>query len=157
MIDDQIAAIGHELVIREAWYGSNPAGQAIHIRHHAEYGQLPSLDDSGKLGAQKVAFDAFAGADLAAKAEAQKHEAVTRMSDAVERYLRTHTVARLLKWSMEKFRETKQGPMLAKASSIFKTLTLDSFSRLLVDSDGPSPRLFGVRPDGQQVDVAGMS
>ena len=112
---------------------------------------------SNQHGAQKVAFDAFAGADLAAKAEAQKHEAVTRMSDAVERYLRTHTVARLLKWSMEKFRETKQGPMLAKASSIFKTLTLDSFSRLLVDSDGPSPRLFGVRPDGQQVDVAGMS
>ncbi len=112
---------------------------------------------SNQHGAQKVAFDAFAGADLAAKAEAQKHEAVARMSDAVERYLRTHTVARLLKWSMEKFRETKQGPMLAKASSIFKTLTLDSFSRLLVDSDGPAPRLFGVRPDGQQVDVAGMS
>jgi uncharacterized protein YhaN len=112
---------------------------------------------SNQHGAQKVAFDAFAGADLAAKAEAQKHEAIARMSDAVERYLRTHTVARLLKWSMEKFRETKQGPMLAKASSIFKTLTLDSFSRLLVDSDGPAPRLFGVRPDGQQVDVAGMS
>ncbi len=112
---------------------------------------------SNQHGAQKVAFDAFAGADLAAKAEAQKHEAVARMTDAVDRYLRTHTVARLLKWSMEKFRETKQGPMLAKASSIFKTLTLDSFSRLLVDSDGPAPRLFGVRPDGQQVDVAGMS
>lgn len=112
---------------------------------------------SNQHGAQKVAFDAFAGADLAAKAEAQKHEAVARMTGAVDRYLRTHTVARLLKWSMEKFRETKQGPMLAKASSIFKTLTLDSFSRLLVDSDGPAPRLFGVRPDGQQVDVAGMS
>ncbi len=112
---------------------------------------------SNQHGAQKAAFDAFAGADLAAKAEAQKHEAVARMSDAVERYLRTHTVARLLKWSMEKFRETKQGPMLAKASSIFKVLTLDSFSRLLVDAEGQTPRLFGVRPDGQQVDVAGMS
>lgn len=112
---------------------------------------------SNQHGAQKVAFSSFSGADLAAKAEAQKHEAVARMTDAVERYLRTHTVARLLKWSMEKFRETKQGPMLAKASSIFKTLTLDSFSRLLVDSDGPAPRLFGVRPNGQQVDVAGMS
>jgi len=112
---------------------------------------------SNQHGAQKVAFDAFTGTDLGAKAEAQKQEAITRMSDAVERYLRTHTVARLLKWSMEKFRETKQGPMLAKASSIFKTLTLDSFSRLLVDSEGPTPRLFGVRPDGKQVDVAGMS
>jgi uncharacterized protein YhaN len=114
---------------------------------------------SKQHGAQKAAFDAFTGADLAAKAEAQKHEAVARMSDAVERYLRTHTVARLLKWSMEKFRETKQGPMLAKASAIFRTLTLDSFSRLLVDPDGDGgrPRLFGVRPDGRPVDVAGMS
>jgi len=112
---------------------------------------------SNQHGAQKVAFDAFAGADVAAKAEAQKHEAIARMSDAVERYLRTHTVARLLKWSMEKFRETKQGPMLAKASTIFKMLTLNSFGRLLVDSEGQIPRLFGVRPDGGQVDVAGMS
>ncbi len=112
---------------------------------------------SNRHGTQKVAFDAFAGTDLAAKAEAQKHEAVTRMSDAVERYMRTHTVARLLKWSMEKFRETKQGPMLAKASAIFKTLTLDSFSRLLVDSSGQVPRLFSVRPDGKEVDIDGMS
>jgi uncharacterized protein YhaN len=119
------------------------------------------LEDVSRLsnqhGALKAAFDGFAGADLAAKAEAQKQEAVARMSEAVECYLRTHTVARLLKWSMEKFRETKQGPMLAKASAIFRTLTLESFSRLLVDSEGQTPRLFGVRPDGQQVDVAGMS
>lgn len=112
---------------------------------------------SNRHGALKAVFDEYAGTDLAAKAEAQKQEAVAHMSDAVERYLRTHTVAKLLKWSMEKFRETKQGPMLAKASAIFRTLTLESFGRLLVDSEGQTPRLFGVRPDGQQVDVAGMS
>ena len=112
---------------------------------------------SKEHGAQKVAFDALNGADRAARAEAQKQEAVTRMSEAVERYLHTRTVASLLRWSMEKFRETQQGPMLAKASSIFKTLTLDSFSRLLVDASGEKPYLFGVRPDGQPVEVAGMS
>jgi uncharacterized protein YhaN len=119
------------------------------------------LEDVSRLstqhGALKTTFDGYAGADLAAKVEAQKQEAVARMSEAVERYLRTHTVARLLKWSMEKFRETKQGPMLAKASAIFRMLTLESFSRLLVDSEGQTPRLFGVRPSGQQVDVTGMS
>jgi uncharacterized protein YhaN len=119
------------------------------------------LEDVSRLstqhGALKTTFDGYAGADLAAKIEAQKQEAVARMSEAVERYLRTHTVARLLKWSMEKFRETKQGPMLAKASAVFRTLTLESFSRLLVDSEGQTPRLFGVRPGGQQVDVTGMS
>jgi len=56
------------------------------------------------------------------------------MADAAERYLKLHTAARLLKWSMEKFRETRQGPMLAKASATFNTLTLGSFERLTFDS-----------------------
>ena len=112
---------------------------------------------SNSYGAQKTAFDAFDGADVAAKAEARRQEAIAAMGDAAERYLKLHTASRILKWSMEKFRETKQGPMLAKASTIFSGLTLDSFSRLLVDSEEATPRLFGIRPSGEQVDVTGMS
>lgn len=117
--------------------------------------QIASL--SNEFGAQKIAFDALDGTDQAARAEAQRQEAIAAMADAAERYLRLQTAARLLKWSIEKFRETKQGPMLSKASTIFNGLTMDSFSRLLVDSDGDAPRLFGVRPSGEQVDVTGMS
>lgn len=112
---------------------------------------------SNAFGAQKTAFDALDGTDQAARAEAQRQEALAAMADAAEHYLRLKTAARLLTWSIEKFRETKQGPMLAKASSIFNGLTMDSFSRLLVDSDAATPRLFGIRPNGEQVDVAGMS
>ena len=117
--------------------------------------QIASL--SNEFGAQKIAFDALDGTDQAARAEAQRQEAIAAMTDAAERYLRLQTVARLLKWSIEKFRETKQGPMLSKASTIFNGLTMDSFGRLLVDSEGDTPRLFGVRPTGEQVDVAWMS
>lgn len=117
--------------------------------------QIASL--SNEFGAQKIAFDALDGTDRAARAEAQRQEAIAAMADAAERYLRLQTAARLLKWSIEKFRETKQGPMLSKASTIFNGLTMGSFSRLLVDSEGDAPRLFGVRPSGEQVDVAGMS
>jgi uncharacterized protein YhaN len=112
---------------------------------------------SNEYGAQKIAFDSLSGADQAARAEAQRQEAIAAMADAVERYLRLQTAARLLKWSIERFRETKQGPMLSKASAIFNGLTMDSFSRLLVESEGDAPRLFGVRPSGEQVDVTGMS
>lgn len=108
-------------------------------------------------GANKVAFDALNGTDEAARAESQRQEAIAAMADAAERYLRLQTAARLLRWSIEKFRETRQGPMLQKASAIFSALTLDSFSRLLVDADGETPRLLGLRPDGRQVDVGGMS
>lgn len=103
------------------------------------------------------AFDALNGSDEGAQAEAQRQEALARMSDAVTQYLQLHTAARLLKWSMEKFRETRQGPMLARASATFARLTGGSFGRLLVDTDGATPRLYGVRPDGKPVDVAGMS
>lgn len=117
--------------------------------------QIASL--SNEFGAQKTAFDAQDGADLAARAEAQRQEALAAMTDSAEQYLRLQTAARLLKWSIEKFRETKQGPMLSKASAIFNGLTMDSFGKLLVDSEGDTPRLFGIRPSGEQVDVTGMS
>lgn len=117
--------------------------------------QIASL--SNEFGAQKIAFDALDGTDQAARAEAQRQEAIAAMADAAERYLRLQTAVRLLKWSIEKFRETKQGPMLSKASTIFNGLTMGSFDRLLVDSEGNAPRLFGVRPSGEQVDVTGMS
>ncbi len=113
--------------------------------------------NSNEFGAHKTAFDALDGSDLAARAEAQRQEAIATMADSAERYLRLQTAARLLKWSIEKFRETKQGPMLFKASAIFKGLTMDSFSRLLVDAEGETPRLLGIRPSGEQVDVTGMS
>ena len=112
---------------------------------------------SNNYGTQRTAFDAFVGADLGTKAEARRQEAISAMGDAAERYIRLHTASRLLRWSIEKFRETKQGPMLAKASAIFNELTLDSFSRLLVDSEEAAPRLFGIRSGGEQVDVTGMS
>jgi uncharacterized protein YhaN len=112
---------------------------------------------SNRHGTQKTAFDALDGTDSAAQAEARRQEALAAMGDAAERYLKLHTAARLLKWSMEKFRETKQGPMLAKASAHFSGLTRGSFSRLLVDTGEATPRLFGIRPNGQAVDVAGMS
>ncbi|MDZ4176028.1 MAG: AAA family ATPase [Hydrogenophaga sp.] len=118
-------------------------------------GEIASL--SNTYGTQKSAFDTLDGTDRAAKAEARRQEAIAAMGDAAERYLKLHTASRLLKWSMEKFRETKQGPMLAKASAIFNVLTLGSFSRLLVDSEEAAPRLFGIRPNGEQVDVSGMS
>lgn len=112
---------------------------------------------SNRHGTQKTAFDALDGTDSAALAEARRQEALAAMGDAAERYLKLHTAARLLKWSMEKFRETKQGPMLAKASAHFSGLTRGSFSRLLVDTEEATPRLFGIRPNGQAVDVTGMS
>lgn len=126
-----------------------------------EAGQV--VEDISRLGAQhgqlKAAFDALNGSDAAARAAARQQEAVAGMAEAAERYLRLKTAARLLQWSMERFRQTRQGPMLARASEIFQALTLGSFSRLLVDADShDSPRLVSIRTDGNKpVEVPGLS
>lgn len=110
-----------------------------------------------EYGSRKRAVEAIDGADLAAQADSKRQQAIAAMADAAERYVKLQTASRLLKWSMEKFRRTKQGPMLAKASTIFSTLTLGSFSRLVVDADEATPKLLGLRPGGQLVDISGMS
>lgn len=126
-----------------------------------EAGQV--VEDISRLGAQhgqlKAAFDALNGSDAAARAAARQQEAAAGMAEAAERYLRLKTAARLLQWSMERFRQTRQSPMLARASEIFQALTLGSFSRLLVDADShDSPRLMSIRADGNKpVEVPGLS
>lgn len=110
-----------------------------------------------ELGQAKSAFEVFDGTDKAARVESKRQEAMSDMADAAAGYLKVHTAARVLQWSMDKFRETQQGPLLAKASALFKALTRGSFDRLAVDTDGVKPVLLGIRPDRTQVKIGGMS
>src|SRR3546814_11638396 len=78
------------------------------------------------------------------------------MSDAAERYVKVFTASRLLRWSIDRYREEKQGPMLARASAIFGQLTLNSFERLRVDFDRHPMVLEGQRADGHCVGIEGL-
>jgi uncharacterized protein YhaN len=114
-------------------------------------------DFAGQRQAAKTALQAIGGSADAAKAEALRQEAIAKMSDAVERYIKVYSAARLLKWSIEQYREAKQGPMLSAASAIFARLTLGAFDKLTVDFDSEPLKLLGRRPNGAVVEVAGMS
>lgn len=102
-------------------------------------------------------LERIAGQDEAAQAEARRQEALARMGNAVERFIRVHTAAKLLRWSIERFREHKQGPLLARASDIFRGLTAGALERLQVDYDTQPPTLLGQRPNGLRVHIEGMS
>ena len=97
------------------------------------------------------------GADKAAQAEAQRQEALAKMSDVAERYIKVLTASNLLRWSIDRYRQEKQGPLLERASSIFATLTSGSFRRLVVDFEQEPMVLAGLRPDGKQVNIPGLS
>ncbi|MCX7064275.1 MAG: hypothetical protein NT024_06840, partial [Proteobacteria bacterium] len=84
-------------------------------------------------------------------------DALAKMANAAERYIKVYTASRLLKWAIDRYRETKQGPMLSRASEIFSALTLGSFQKLTVDFDSEPLTLHGLRPDGGRVGIDGMS
>lgn len=112
---------------------------------------------SAQRQAAATTLQGIAGTADAAKAEAQRQQALAGMADAVERFVKVFTAARLLRWSIEQYREAKQGPMLSAASTIFARLTLGSFDRLVVDFEHEPPQLQGRRPNGSVVDIEGMS
>ena len=97
------------------------------------------------------------GSDAATQAEAQRQEALAQMSDVAERYVKVFTAGRLLRWSIDRYREEKQGPLLHRASTIFSTLTSGSFSKLIVDFERVPMVLEGLRLDGKLVGISGMS
>ncbi len=121
--------------------------------------QLVSQQNQGyaELSIAEARLHQIAGQADAARAEARRQEALARMGNAVERFIRVHTAARLLRWSIERFRETRQGPLLARASEIFCGLTEGALHKLLVDYDSTPPTLSGQRPGGAIVPIDGMS
>ena len=112
---------------------------------------------SGELTGAQVTLGKIAGQGDAALAESQRQEALARMGNALERFIKVFTAAKLLRWSIEKFRETRQGPMLAQASQIFMGLTQGAFGKLAVDYESDPPKLSGQRATGEHVDIEGMS
>jgi uncharacterized protein YhaN len=110
-----------------------------------------------ELTQANAALAGIKGQDDAARAEFERQQALAAMAHAAERYLTVHTAARLLKWAIDRYRETRQGPMLGRAGEVFAALTLGSFQRLTVDADSDPPALYGQRADGSRVGTAGMS
>ncbi len=101
--------------------------------------------------------DKIHGQADAATAEAQRQEALARMADVTQRYIKVRMGAYLLRWSIERYRDEKRGPLLDRASKIFSILTLGSFQTLEIDFDGDTPQLMGRRPNGNYVDFDGLS
>lgn len=112
---------------------------------------------AAELNTANATLRSIAGKDTAAQAEARRQAALSRMGNAVERYIKVQTAARLLRWAIERYRETQQGPMLSRAGEIFSGLTLGAFGRLSVDYDGEPLTLYGLRATGEHVPIEGMS
>lgn len=118
-------------------------------------------DETHRLAGERVRAEqilaSIAGQANAAIAEAKRQEALAAMADAAERYLKVQTASQLLRWAIAKYRDRKQGPMLARADGIFAELTLGRYAKLRVDYDKQPPSLAARHSNGRDVEVAGLS
>ena len=110
----------------------------------------------GDARATFAAIDTDGTAAVNAAADAE--QARSELEVLAEDYILKRTQAVTLKWAIEKYRERHQDPLLLRAGELFSTLTTGRYATLKVDTDGPSPRLRGMRDDMRtMVDVDAMS
>ncbi len=98
------------------------------------------------------------GGTAAVDAAADAEQARSELQVLAEDYILKRTQAVALKWAIERYRERHQDPLLLRAGELFSTLTTGRYATLKVDTDGPSPRLRGMRDDMRtMVEVDAMS
>lgn len=111
-----------------------------------------------ELGRRDRELEHRTGGDAAARAAERAEEVLARLRDGVDRYVRLHLSAKLLRREIERYRAENQAPLLRRAGDLFATLTLGSFAGLQTDfNDRDEPVLVGIRAGGPKVRVEGMS
>jgi len=162
-VEAALVAAGDGLSVQELQdecSGVDAAGLAAELAdlEFQDHALVTAIGDRAVSREQAMnALNAISGSDAAARAAADRQQAVSVMADAVEGFIFAKASERLLRRAVERYRETQQGPMLVNASKHFKRLTLGSFERLTVDFDQDPPKLEGKRADGPAVPVSGMS
>lgn len=102
-------------------------------------------------------FRSLGGGD-AARAAQDAENLTARLQQDSERFIILKMASVLLRRALEDYRRRHEGPLLALASVLFERLTGGSFSRLATDFDEKNrPVLQGHRPDGEILEVEGMS
>lgn len=109
-------------------------------------------------GREEKELELMDGSDQAAVLADQAHAILASIRADAERYVQVKLAGKILRDQIEHYRNENQGPLVKRAGEHFSALTLGSFERLLTDfNEKDEPVLAGIRPDGEQVYVEGMS
>jgi uncharacterized protein YhaN len=110
------------------------------------------------IGREQAILVQMDGGTRAAEAAERAQAILAEIRGGVDRYVCLRLAALLLHRQIERYRLSHQGPLLSRASTLFRQLTLGSFARLESDyNDKDQAVLVGVRAEGGQVAVEGMS
>ncbi|MBK7080418.1 MAG: hypothetical protein IPH55_06565 [Betaproteobacteria bacterium] len=139
--------------------GEDPTQIAIRLQEVAEARKAASerRDECIKLRTQaEDGFRLIAGQDTAVQAESKRRDALLLMGDSVDEYVRITIAGKLLKWSIDRYREEKQEPLLLRASELFSLLTCGRFKKLSPNFEAEPVTLTAQRPDGSLLPISGF-
>jgi uncharacterized protein YhaN len=98
------------------------------------------------------------GGGKATEGAEQSQQVLASMRKKVERYVHLRMCSMILTREIERYRSENQSPLIKRASQLFSSLTLNSFSDLTTDfNDKDEPIIVGVRRTGEKIGVSGMS
>ncbi len=110
------------------------------------------------MGGEKSALAGMDTSAAAAEAAEDAQDILARLEPDVQQYLRLRLASAVLCEGIERYRRKNEGPVLGRASDLFRRLTLGSFEALRIDFDDRGEQvLAGVRPDGRAVLPTAMS
>lgn len=110
----------------------------------------------GRATAQ-AQLDLLSGPSVASERAEEVQGTLAKLRDDVMRFARLRVASTLLARRIDDYRRSNQAPLLLRAGTHFREITLGSFERLEADMDDDRPILAGIRPDGCSVPAHGMS
>jgi uncharacterized protein YhaN len=128
---------------------------------HAQQ-QLQELSEQrdnviGQIRSAEIELEKFDGSGSAADANAECESIAAQLEDELQELAVRRVAAVILKAAIERHREKNQGPILGRASEIFRQITLGQFSGLQAEyNEKGEPVLAGLR-NSTRVLVEGMS
>ncbi len=111
---------------------------------------------TGQITAQ-AALDRIDGTAQAGAAEQEAAEAAARLSTLIADYAAARLASAVLSDVIEAYQERHQGPLLARASTLFAAITDGKFAGVATDFDEDKTILVGVRDSGRREKVAALS
>ena len=112
-----------------------------------------------RIGSERGELARMDGSSQAAELAEESQRILGRLETEVEKYARLRLASAVLSFSVERYREKHQGPILKRTNELFAHLTLGSFEGIRAEfNQEGTPVLVGVRQEGKElVGVEGMS
>lgn len=126
--------------------------------------ELTTLNDTKSgidqaIGRESSELSRMNGGADAAEIAQEVQALLAALGDEIKHYSRLKIASVILSDAVEKYRQRSQGPVLTRASELFREMTLGSFDGLQVETDDKGNSIIaGVRGSGKEmVNVGGMS